>query len=208
MFYFIKTPHWLRKLYKNCVWEMPRNEQIIYLTFDDGPTPEVTDFVLDQLKVNNAKATFFCIGKNVMEFPEIYKRIITEGHAVGNHTFNHLNGWKTKDSVYLANIEAAKKLIDSRLFRPPYGKITKFQIRALANRKYQLTPIMWTVLSGDFDAKFSPEKCLKNVLKNTGSGSIVVFHDSDKAAPNMKYALPEVLKIFAEKGYRFEKLRL
>ncbi|MEO6231778.1 MAG: polysaccharide deacetylase family protein [Ferruginibacter sp.] len=208
MFYFIKTPRWLRKLYKSCVWELPGNEKIIYLTFDDGPIPEITDFVLDQLKIYKAEATFFCIGKNVMEFPEIYKRIISDGHAVGNHTFNHLNGWKTKDNVYLANIEAAKKLIDSRLFRPPYGKITKFQIRALANKKYQLTPIMWTVLSGDFDKKFTPEKCLENVLKNVGSGSIIVFHDSEKAAPNMKYALPEVLRIFSEKGYSFEKIRL
>ncbi|CAN5406648.1 polysaccharide deacetylase family protein [soil metagenome] len=208
MFYFIKTPRWLRKLYKSCVWEMPANEKIIYLTFDDGPIPEITDFVLNQLKIYKAEATFFCIGKNVMEFPEIYKRIITDGHAVGNHTFNHMDGWKTKDEVYLSNIEAAKKLIDSRLFRPPYGKITKFQIRALANKKYQLTPIMWTVLSGDFDAKFPPAKCLQNVLKYTDSGSIVVFHDSEKAAPNMKYALPEVLRIFSEKGYRFEKIYL
>jgi len=206
MWYFIKTPWWLKKLYGNCIWEMPNTEKIIYLSFDDGPHPVITPFVLDTLAQYNAKATFFCIGKNVVEQSAVYERIVQEGHAVGNHTFNHLNGWHTNDAVYLQDIATAKKHIDAPLFRPPYGRITSFQLKILATDQYQLTSIMWTVLSGDFDQKMSKEKCLQNVLTKTGKGSIVVFHDSEKAFEKLKYALPKVLEHFSRKGYQFKKI--
>jgi len=206
MWYFIKTPWWLKKLYGNCIWEMPNTEKIIYLSFDDGPHPVITPFVLDTLAQYNAKATFFCIGKNVVEQSAVYERIVQEGHAVGNHTFNHLNGWHTNDAVYLQDIATAKKHIDAPLFRPPYGRITSFQLKMLATDQYQLTSIMWTVLSGDFDQKMSKEKCLQNVLTKSGKGSIVVFHDSEKAFEKLKYALPKVLEHFSRKGYQFKKI--
>jgi peptidoglycan/xylan/chitin deacetylase (PgdA/CDA1 family) len=206
MFYFIKTPWWLMKCFPSCIWKMPDHEKVIYLTFDDGPHPEATPFVLDMLKEYQAKASFFCIGKNVVEQPLIYQRIVAEGHAVGNHTFNHLNGWKTSDAMYMDNIAKAKQYIDSSLFRPPYGKITPFQLRLLAKANFKLRPVMWTVLSGDFDVKRTKESCLRNVLKSTGNGSIVVFHDSEKAFVKMSYTLPKMLDYFKQQGYRFEKI--
>jgi peptidoglycan/xylan/chitin deacetylase (PgdA/CDA1 family) len=178
----------------------------IYLTFDDGPHPTITMNVLDLLKAYNAKATFFCIGNNVLKYPEVYKRVIDEGHTVGNHTFNHLNGWKTADELYLNDINKAKGYIDSNLFRPPYGRISRFQIQQLLKPKYQIKMVMWTVLSGDFDRDISAEKCLNNVLLSTKEGSIVVFHDSEKAAEKMLYALPKVLEQFSKKGFSFEKI--
>ena len=208
MFYFVKTPWWLKKLYSDCIWEMPCMEKVIYLTFDDGPHPDATPFVLDVLQKYKAKATFFCIGKNVVDQPLLYKRIILEGHAVGNHTFNHLNGWKTPDDAYLKNIVAAKNYIDSGLFRPPYGRITKFQLKLLSTDRYKLKAIMWTVLSGDFDERLSKEKCLQNVLKQSDKGSIIVFHDSKKAYDKLVFTLPKVLEYFADRGYRFEKITI
>ena len=181
---------------------MPEGEKKIYLTFDDGPHPVATSFVLEELKKYNAKATFFCIGKNVADYPFIYEQIIDEGHRVGNHTYNHLNGWKTNDEEYINNVVLAKKLIDSNLFRPPYGRATKFQLKLLINQ-YALHPIMWTVLSGDFDSKLSKENCLLNVLKKSGEGSIVVIHDSEKAYEKIQYVLPRVLSHFSESGYQF-----
>lgn len=206
MFYFVKTPGWLKKLYGDCIWQMPGHQKIIYLTFDDGPHPYATPFVLDTLKKYHAKATFFCIGENVLEQPGVYERIIAEGHAVGNHTFNHLDGWKTKDDVYMHNIAEAKKYIDSTLFRPPYGRITKFQLKLLSTVNFKLTTIMWTVLSGDFDMQVTNEKCLRNVLNKSGNGAIVVFHDSEKAYERLSFTLPKVLEYFTGKGYRFEKI--
>ena len=208
MFYFVKTPGWLRKLYKGCIWQMPGNEKIIYLTFDDGPHPEATKFVLDTLNQWGATATFFCIGKNVVAHPDIYRRILEEGHAVGNHTYNHLNGWKTRNEEYMSNIAEAKKYIDSDLFRPPYGRISKFQLKLLQLDSYKLTTIMWTVLSGDFDLNITKERCLRNVVNKSGSGSIVLFHDSVKAFEKMAFTLPKVLEHFSERGYRFEKIKL
>lgn len=197
--YLVKTPWWLRKLYSAAlVWKMRAQENEIFLTFDDGPHPTITSFVLDCLRQYNAKATFFCIGKNAELYPQVFRQILNEGHRIGNHTHNHLNGWKTGDAEYFKNIILAKKYIDSNLFRPPYGKITRFQIR-------QLQPlfkiIMWDVLSGDFDINLSPQKCLQNVVSNTKAGSVIVFHDSEKAFPRLVYALPEALKFFAEHGY-------
>lgn len=230
--YVVKIPWWLRLLYRSLIWEMPvTSEKKIYLTFDDGPHHEATPFVLDQLKKYDAKATFFCIGKNVRKHPDIYQRIIAEGHSIGNHTNNHLNGWKVKDAAYLANIQEASEVIASDLFRPPYGRIKRAVIRRLQSKSGSpgvresenglrstvnglSSPVlnlpskivMWTVLAGDFDITLSKEKCLQHVIKHAGNGSIVVFHDSTKAWERMSYALPKVLAYFTEQGYSFEKL--
>jgi len=206
MFYTAKTPGWLRKLFSGSIWEINGSQKSIYLSFDDGPHPVITPFVLDELKKYNALATFFCIGKNVVENPLIFNRIQEEGHAVGNHTYNHLNGWKTPQSEYLQNIAQAAEHIDSHLFRPPYGRITAKQHKALRQFNKPFKVVMWSVLSGDFDVNISPEQCCKNVLKNAESGSVIVFHDSEKAYERLKYALPVVLAYFSEKGYRFEKI--
>ncbi|MBL0357428.1 MAG: polysaccharide deacetylase family protein [Chitinophagaceae bacterium] len=207
MFYLVKTPWWLKKLYPDCTWQLPSGEKNIYLTFDDGPHPVATPFVLNVLRQHNAKATFFCIGKNVVEYPEIYRQVIDQGHCVGNHTFNHLNGWKTDDVTYINNVTEAKKHIDSRLFRPPYGRATRFQLKLLTE-KYGLNPIMWTVLSGDFDLEQTKEKCLANVIRKTSDGAIIVFHDSEKAFERMQFVLPKVLEHFSEKGFSFSKIDL
>ena len=206
MWYFVKIPLWLQKLFPNRIWQMNKVEKKIYLSFDDGPHPLHTPFVLDTLNKYNAKATFFCIGNNVGLYPEIFKRIIEEGHAIGNHTQQHLNGQKTDDETYIKDIQEASKYIDSNLFRPPYGRITSFQAKIITtlNRPYKI--IMWTVLSGDFDQSISQQRCLENVLFKTTNGSIVVFHDSEKAAEKMKATLPAVLKNFSEKGFSFEKI--
>ncbi|TAG31525.1 MAG: polysaccharide deacetylase family protein [Sphingobacteriia bacterium] len=208
--YLVKTPWWLRALYPSFIWKIETSEPTIYLTFDDGPHETATPFVLDILQQYNAKASFFCIGKNVRLHPEIYQRILAEGHAVGNHTEHHLNGWKTKDEDYLQNIAKAATQIKSHLFRPPYGRIKNSQATllktnacaGLANPEI----IMWDVLSGDFDLGLSPESCLQNVLKATVSGSIVVFHDSAKAWDRMSFALPKILKYFSDAGYGFKAL--
>jgi peptidoglycan-N-acetylglucosamine deacetylase len=207
MFYLVKTPWWLKKIYPECTWQMDTAEKKIYLTFDDGPHPVATSFILEELKKFNAKATFFCIGKNVAEYPFIYEQIIDEGHRPGNHTYNHLNGWKTSDENYINNAVMAKKLIDSNLFRPPYGRATKFQLKLLRSQ-YGLSPIMWTVLSGDFDTSLSKKKCLQHVMNKTNSGSIVVFHDSEKAYEKVQYVLPKMLSHFSEQGYQFEGIKI
>ena len=175
--YFIKTPWWLKKAYPSRVWDLSTSEKNIYLTFDDGPHPVATPFVLDELKKYNAKATFFCIGRNVLEQPAIYERIITEGHSIGNHTQHHLNGWEMPDYLYVKDVTVAAQYIQSDLFRPPYGRLKSSQAKQLKDYKI----IMWDVLSGDFDESISNEQCLKNVMENTVPGSIIVFHDSEKA---------------------------
>lgn len=205
--YLVKTNFLLKSIYHHRIWDMPTKEKKIYLTFDDGPHPEITAFVLDELKKYNAKATFFCIGKNVEAYPETYKRILMEGHATGNHTHNHLNGWKVEEKEYFENIAKAKKLIDSNLFRPPYGRLSNFAAKHL-NENAGFNIIMWTVLSGDFDVKLGGQECFKNVIKNTEAGSIVVFHDSEKAFTRMRYALPTSLEHFSKKGFLFEKIVL
>jgi peptidoglycan/xylan/chitin deacetylase (PgdA/CDA1 family) len=206
MFYLVKTPWWVGKwIYPAYAWRMPAGQKKIYLSFDDGPHPEATSFVLDTLKKYQAKASFFCIGKNVAAHPELYKRILLEGHAVGNHTQNHYNGWKTADADYLANIKEASQYIDSKLFRPPYGRITRFQAKQVQER-FGLRIVMWSVLSGDFDVQLDPQQCLTNVQKNAGDGSIIVFHDSEKAMPRMTCALPGVLEYFGARGFSFDKI--
>jgi peptidoglycan/xylan/chitin deacetylase (PgdA/CDA1 family) len=208
MFYLVRSPWWLKKFYSRLVWSIPAKERVLYLTFDDGPHPVVTPFVLDQLKRYDAAATFFCIGKNVQEYPHIYRRVLMEGHRVGNHTQNHLNGWKTDDKKYLANIHEAAQLIDSDLFRPPYGRISLFQSDLLRREPLNYKIIMWEVLSADFDRALDGERCVRNVIRHARPGSIVVFHDSEKAWDRLRVALPEVLEHFHQKGYRFESITL
>ena len=209
--YFIKTPRILKQLFAKYTWCFSSKKKVIYLTFDDGPIPEVTEFVLDQLQQFNAKATFFCIGDNIRKHPAVFSRIITEGHSIGNHTFNHLNGWKSNITSYLENIELAEKSIQQlyvssntqqKLFRPPHGKIKRNQARQLIAKGYKI--IMWDVLSADFDKTVSKEKCVQNVLNNTQNGSIVVFHDSIKASDKLYYTLPILLQKFSERGYEFK----
>jgi len=205
--YFIKTPFWIRLIYRSCIWRKPNQDRVLYLSFDDGPHPEATPFVLEQLSNFNAKASFFCIGKNVQLYPEIYDVILAAGHVVGNHTQNHMNGWKNNTENYIADIREATKVINSNLFRPPYGRISFSQIKAL-----RLDPalpqqiMMWDVLSGDFDTTITGEQSAQNVIQHAGPGSIVVFHDSAKAMDRLRIALPEVLAHFSKLGYQFEAL--
>jgi len=206
MVYLVKTPWLIKKwIYPRYLWSMPRDEKKIYLSFDDGPHPAATPFVLDQLKQYNATASFFCIGKNVAAYPDLYKRILAEGHITGNHTYDHLNGWKVGDKAYFESIAKAAQFIDSKLFRPPYGRITAFQGKQVIE-KLGLTVVMWSVLSADFDISITPQKCWENVQHAAGNGSIIVFHDSEKAMERLAYALPQVLEHFSKKGYRFERL--
>jgi peptidoglycan/xylan/chitin deacetylase (PgdA/CDA1 family) len=203
--YLIKTPFWLRAFYPKCTWNIPAKDKVIYLSFDDGPHPNATSFVLSELKKYNAKATFFCIGNNVLKHPNVYESILQAGHRVGNHTYDHVNGWKTETNSYIENIKDAASLIDSNLFRPPYGRITKKQIRAIKlNSDLPQHIIMWDVLSGDFDLKIDGATCARNVIKNAGPGSIIVFHDSEKAWDRISIALPLVLDHFSKLGFRFE----
>lgn len=208
MFYIAKTPKWVKKLFTGSIWEMQGTHKAIYLTFDDGPHPQVTSFVLDELSKYNASATFFCIGKNVEANPLLFNRIIREGHSVGNHSQDHLDGWKTEKEKYVQNILKARNFIESDLYRPPYGRITHSQHKALTQQAKPFKVIMWSVLSGDFDVGITPERCCRNVIKNARSGSVIVFHDSAKANERLRYALPRVLKYFSEKGYLFEKIVL
>lgn len=192
----------LSKIYPSLLWQMPKEERdSLYLTFDDGPIPELTPWVLDILKEYNAKATFFCVGENVKKYPAIYQRILDEGHSVGNHTFNHVKGWKMKARSYIDNVKKAERMIESKLFRPPYGKVTRKQIIRLKKLGYRL--VMWNVLTRDYDKRVSKEKCLEIALKAT-SGSIIVFHDNLKASRNIKFALPKLLA--SKVGFRFNAL--
>ena len=205
--YFIQTPFWLRLIYRSCIWRKPNQDRVLYLSFDDGPHPEVTPFVLEQLAKFDAKASFFCIGKNVQLYPEIYDAIIAAGHVVGNHTQHHMNGWKNNTENYITDIQEATKQIDSNLFRPPYGRISFSQIKALRlhpNLPQQI--VMWDVLSGDFDTTITGEQCANNVIQHTRPGSIVVFHDSAKAMARLRIALPKVLAHFSKLGYQFKAL--
>jgi peptidoglycan/xylan/chitin deacetylase (PgdA/CDA1 family) len=207
MYYFVRTPWWLRKLYRGLVWRVQTAEKLLYLSFDDGPHPVATPFVLDELGKHGAKGTFFCIGKNVEAYPEIYRRILLEGHRVGNHTQDHLNGWKVDGMRYVENIRVAAQRIDSDLFRPPYGRIGALQSSVLRSAPFNYHIIMWDVLSADFDRALTGERCARNVIRNGRPGSIVVFHDSEKAFERLREALPAVLKEFGARGYRFEVIR-
>jgi peptidoglycan/xylan/chitin deacetylase (PgdA/CDA1 family) len=218
-FYLVKTPNSIQYLWKKYVWRFFTDKKEIYLTFDDGPTPTITNWILDTLKEYNAKATFFCVGKNVVHHPKIMHRIISEGHALGNHTHDHKNGYKTASNEYIENVLIAEKAIEKStlnakystqktvpllLFRPPYGKIKRKQANSLRSLGYQI--IMWSVLSADFDTGITKEKCLQNVLKNAKAGSIIVFHDSIKASEKLQFTLPKTLAYYAKKGYIFKAI--
>ena len=202
----VTTPFILRMLYPSLLWRMPEGQKKIYITFDDGPHPKITPQVLNILKKFNAKATFFCIGNNIEKYYDVFQMIINDGHSVGNHTFNHEYGWKTNTYDYINSVNKTQQLIkDSFLLRPPYGKITSSQIRKLRN-DYKL--VAWTVISYDWDKSLSPEDCYNNVITNVSDGSIIVFHDSEKAVGNMIPALTKVLEYYSNKGFTFERLEM
>lgn len=203
----IVIPKFIRDLFTNIVWNIKPilQHKAIYLTFDDGPTPIVTEWVLDTLKKHNAKATFFCIAKNIEQYPDIYKKIIKQGHSVGNHTYSHIKGWCVNRKEYIDDVELAEQYIESNLFRPPYARSTRRQIRELS-KKYYI--ILWTILSRDYSRHVHPTSCAKNVTNNLSDGSIIVFHDSQKAYNNLKYALVKTLEKASEQGYECRKIEL
>jgi peptidoglycan/xylan/chitin deacetylase (PgdA/CDA1 family) len=209
--YLVKTPRVVQKFFPNYSWRIRTEKKEIYLTFDDGPVPDFTPWVLDTLKKFDAKATFFCVGENIEKYPHIYRQIITDNHSIGNHTFNHLQGWKTSTTKYIKNIIKAESYLKDaeknqgiKLFRPPHGRIKPMQARILRKKGYKI--IMWDVLSGDFDQRLSKEECLQHTLKHISNGSIVVFHDSVKSFKNLDYVLPRVLEHFMQQGYTFKSL--
>ena len=210
MSFWVKTSYFIKKIFSNYVWDIPNHENKVFLTFDDGPTPEITEWTLEQLKKYDAKATFFCIGNNIEKHQVIFQKIIQDNHAIGNHTFNHLNGWETNNDEYIENVALCQNQIPNpksqilNLFRPPYGKIKPSQSRIMRKLGYKI--IMWDVLSYDFNQTITPEKCFDNVLKNVQSGSIIVFHDSKKAEQNLRYVLPKALEFLKEKGFVCAKI--
>ncbi len=210
MRFWIKTNRFIKWLFPKYIWEIPNAKKEVYLTFDDGPTPEITAWTLTELQKHKAQATFFCIGNNIEKHPDLFKRIVESGHAIGNHTFNHLKGWKTDLNTYIENTHLCQKQFDSQnlpfvnLFRPPYGKIKNSQANALQQLGYKI--IMWDIISQDYDKTVSEEMCVKNVIQHVKPGSIIVFHDSIKASQNLKYALPKVLKFLNENGFVCSKI--
>tara|TARA_R110002020_G_scaffold262126_3_gene476557 strand:+ start:14880 stop:15548 length:669 start_codon:yes stop_codon:yes gene_type:complete len=215
----VKVPELIKWYYNGYVWDKfkeVKKEKILYLTFDDGPIPEVTPWVLNTLKKFNAHATFFCIGDNIRKHPDVFTQLLKSDNRVGNHTYNHLKGWKTQKEDYIKNtlkaeeiieksaLEGQKSVIFPKLLRPPYGKITRQQAKSLKAKDYEI--IMYDVIAYDWDKSVSPEKCAENIIRNAKSGSILVFHDSIKAENNMKAALPIILKHYTEEGYTFKTL--
>jgi len=194
------TPRLLQTLFPTYTWRLPTAEPTIYLTFDDGPIPEVTPWVLDTLRAYGARATFFCVGENAERHPDLLRQVLREGHSIGNHTYNHLNGWETPTLPYAHNVRRCARAVPSRLFRPPYGKMLPRQ-SAWLRRHFQI--VMWDVLSGDYDPQFSPQQCLRHVTDHARPGSIVLMHDSLKAERNLRQLLPAALQFFQEKGWRF-----
>lgn len=209
-FYFIKTPRFLKWVFKSKTWEVKTDKKEVFITFDDGPTPEVTEFVLNLLDKHQAKASFFCIGKNVRQHLDIINRINQGGHTIGNHTHNHYNCYQHSLEKYLENIKLTAELLTEvspkvkKLFRPPYGRISPKATRALQKQGYKI--IMWDVLSADFDLSTSADQCIKNVISNVKPGSIVVFHDSVKSYPILKEALPKILSYLDKQGYQFSAI--
>ena len=213
--YLVKTPKFVHRLFPKRVWSFPNSKNSVYLTFDDGPIPIVTPWVIEVLKQYKAKATFFCIGDNVTKHANVFQQIIKEGHSIGNHTYHHLNGWSTKTKDYINNCEKCEnrlnrfqdcKSTSNPLFRPPFGKLTLKQSKTLQEKGFHI--IMWDVLSADFDPKISNKKCLENVLKNIQPGSIVVFHDSLKSYDKLRYVLPKVLDFLKINNINCESITL
>lgn len=207
--YLHYIPSWIQAFYPSYTWNIPTLEKQLFLTFDDGPVPEDTEWVLDVLCQYNAKATFFWVGENVRKYPFIARKVLQEGHSVGNHTQHHLNGRKHGLNQYLENIESCQRTIydisgyQTTLFRPPYGRMTKNQIKEVG-KSFHL--IMMDVISGDFDLSLQEDRCYEQVKKNTQKGSIILFHDSQKSRQKLRYSLPKVLSFFQEKGFQFNSL--
>lgn len=199
----VHFPAWITSMFPSGIWNIPTGNKTVYLTFDDGPIPEVTPLVLDILKKHNIKATFFCVGENVMRYPDIYQQVLDAGHAVGNHTYNHMQGFKSSTEDYIQNVEKAAHYIKSDLFRPPHGTIKPTQYAEIINR-YHL--IMWDVISCDYDSNLSPNDCFKNVADFVRDGSIITFHDSLKAEKNVLEALPKAIEFLQKNGYKFKKI--
>ncbi|WP_324720757.1 polysaccharide deacetylase family protein [Salinimicrobium sp. HB62] len=209
-----RVPAIIKWMYPQRIWDGPAGDKDLYLTFDDGPIPGPTEWVLEQLKTYNAKATFFCIGENVEKNPEIFRQVLAEGHVVGNHTYNHLDGWRTPIAEYLENTTRAQKVMERELpdgvslrnpfFRPPYGKIKNVQAKKLQKLGYRT--VMWSIVSMDYDHRISAERCYQNVVKNARPGSVIVFHDSHKAEKNLREVLPLVLEHYTGLGYSFKSL--
>lgn len=204
--YLVRTPSVVQRLFPDYTWRgrAGQSRDRVYLTFDDGPIPGVTPWVLGTLAAFGARATFFCVGENAERYPGLLADVRAAGHALGNHTHNHLSGWGTERTPYVANVRRCRQAVESPLFRPPYGRLRPGQADALRSRHYRI--VMWDVLSGDFDPELAPEDCLANVVDNVRPGSIVVFHDSVKAEANLRYALPRTLAHFAKAGYEFAAL--
>ena len=206
--YWVKTPQWIKRFFpKQMVWDIPVDkEHAVYITFDDGPHPIATPYALQQLEKYNAAATFFCVGNNVAKNPDVYAQVLQNGHTTGNHTYNHDNGWKTDSYSYLKSIERTKALVNSSSFRPPYGRIKFSQARKLLKRHPSWRIYMWDILSGDFDRDITPEQCAENVISNIRPGSIIIFHDSEKAWDRMRYALPIVLEYCQKQNWKMKAL--
>lgn len=198
-------PNVLRNMYKQCVWRMAPSGKKVYLTFDDGPIPGLTEWIAEYLGKYNIKATFFCVGDNVVKNPAIYKQLQNAGHALGNHTHNHLKGFYTGNETYFENVERCNEVMKTNLFRPPYGQLKFSQQRVLA-KQYKL--IMWDILTYDYSSSVSPDKCVKNAVEKTRPGSIIVFHDNIKAEKNVTYALPKTIEQLVDKGFEFDKIVL
>lgn len=201
MTYLLRVPALLTKLLPDGIWKMPSGpETTVFFTFDDGPHPEITPFVLSELKRYEAQGTFFCVGDNVRKYPEVYQQILEEGHSVGNHTFHHLKGSRTKSGIYLEDVKKAAGYIQSSLFRPPYGRIRHRQAKLLVAAGYRT--VYWSLLTGDFDPNLSPERCLEQTLLRLRPGDILVFHDSAKAWDRLRYALPRLLEYCQNQKFR------
>lgn len=198
--YFVKTPNIAKSLHKNAIWNMPNNNNCIYLTFDDGPTKNITSKTLDILSEFNIKATFFCIGKQVEDNPHLFSRIIDEGHSIGNHSYSHLKGWVTNSENYIEDVEKGQEITNSQLFRPPYGKIKRSQLKNISNTS---KIIFWDVLPGDFSPYTSADDIVLNTINNVESGSIIVLHDNIKCGEKMLLALPSIINGLVEKGFKF-----
>lgn len=207
--YFRKIPAIFSALFPQCIWQIPNTDKKVYLTFDDGPTPDITEKTLKILSKYNAKATFFMLGKQVAAHPSLTKEVLSAGHSIGNHSFSHLNGWQTQNEAYFEDIAKAQNILTKTLsssptlFRPPYGKILPSQIKHL-KKSYQI--VMMDILCGDFDTTQSPEICTEIIKKHTQRGSIIVYHDSQKAAANMLSSLPNTLDFLIGQGYQCTSL--
>ena len=202
--WYLSIPKWIQKCFPSLVWQAPSTkEAVVYLTFDDGPHPEITPWVLNELKQRGLKASFFCVGDNVRKFPETYQQILNEGHITGNHTMHHMKGWSNSTETYTQNTTEAAQYIKSKLFRPPYGRISRAQIKALLP---EYTIVMWSLLSGDFNPQLNIPKALNQIKRKTQNGSIVVFHDSIKSEAQMKQLLPDYLDYLIANAYTCKTL--